>query len=145
MPITFRIDHDRRLVVARGYGTFAESDAFNYQQEAWSDEAVAGYDELVDMTHVIDVVTPSPARVQHLASIAARKDRPSIRSRFAIVAPTDLLYGLGRMLQTYRELEKDSTKEVGVFRTMKEALDFLRLEEEPPFPEIPIDNESTPP
>jgi hypothetical protein len=50
------------------------------------------------------------------------------RSRFAIVAPTDIAFGLGRMFQAFREMDRSSTKQVGVFRTMEEALSFLQIE-----------------
>jgi hypothetical protein len=46
-------------------------------------------------------------------------------SRFAIVAPTDLAFGLGRMYGSYRSLDDRSTKLVGVFRSRDDALRFL--------------------
>ena len=46
-------------------------------------------------------------------------------ARFAIVAPTDLAFGLGRMYGAHRSMEDRSTKQVGVFRTLDEALTFL--------------------
>jgi hypothetical protein len=56
-------------------------------------------------------------------------DDKNTKSRFAIVAPADVAFGLGRMYQAYRTLDRRSTKEVGVFRTMREALAFLRRED----------------
>jgi len=137
MPISYRIDHDKRLVVAVGYGLFTPGDVFDYQREAWSEPQVVGFDEIIDMTHVTEVSLPSARRIQELASIAVRMDDPSAPSRFAIVAPGDLAFGLGRMFQIYREADERGAKEVGVFRTMKEALVFLRLAEAPSFPELP--------
>jgi hypothetical protein len=32
MPIEFEIDHDRRLVLARGHGVLIDSDVFGYQR-----------------------------------------------------------------------------------------------------------------
>jgi hypothetical protein len=52
-------------------------------------------------------------------------DSSSSSSRFAIVAPTGEAFGLGRMYETYRSLDERSTKQVGVFRTLEEALAFL--------------------
>lgn len=136
MPITYRIDHERKLVVARGYGVFVAGDIFGYQREVWSREDVAGYDELVDMTHVAEVDLPSAQRIRDLASVAAGMDLRSSPSRFAIVAPTDLVFGLGRMFQVYREAEPRGSKTVGVYRTMAEALAFLNLTEVPPLPPV---------
>jgi hypothetical protein len=137
MPITYRIDHENRIVIARGYGTFTDDDVFNYQRAAWSGRDVVGYDELVDMTYVSEIELPSVQRVQDLASVAANMDLTSAPSRFAIVAPGDLAFGLGRMFQAYREGENRSTKNVRVFRSLKEALAFLKIEEAPPLPPLP--------
>jgi hypothetical protein len=137
MPITYRIDHDSKVVVAVGSGLFTPGDVFDYQRAAWSGPETLGYDELVDMTHVTEVSLPSTRRIQELASVAARMDNASAPSRFAIVAPGDLAFGLGRMFQVYREADERSAKEVGVFRTLKDALVFLRLDDAPSFPPLP--------
>jgi hypothetical protein len=127
MPIDYCIDHSRRLVVARGRGTFSRSDVLGYQREAWSRPELAGYDELVDMTDVvaIEIAAPAGARVRALAAEAAAMDHPASASKFAIVAPDRLAFGLGRMYQTYREHQPGSRKQVGVFTSVGEAWSFL--------------------
>jgi hypothetical protein len=137
MPIAYRIDHERKLVLARAYGTFASSDPFEYQREVWSRPDVAGYDELVDMTDVTAIEETTPERVHALAAVSAQMDRISAPARFAIVAPGDLAYGLGRMFQTHRNAEHGGSKEVGVYRTMDEALAFLKVEGRLEFPPLP--------
>lgn len=128
MPIRYHIDHPRRLVVASGFGKFTDEDAFGYQQEVWSLSGVAGYNELVDMSAVTHIELPSPDRIKDLAALAAHMDDPAKPSRFAIVAPAHLSFGLGRMFQAHRQFAPGSTKEVGVFRTLAEALEFLGVE-----------------
>jgi len=137
LPISYRIVHEKKIVVARGYGVFTPADVSDYQHEVWSAPDVAGYDELVDMTHVSEVSLPSAQKIRELASIAARMDEPSAPSRFAIVAPGDLAFGLGRMFQVYREADARSSKKVGVFRSLDQALVFLSLSEPPPLPPVP--------
>lgn len=129
MPITHSIDHARRLVVARASGVVTDADVFSYQREVWSDPAVVGYNELVDMTDVTAIDAPNPvgARFSQLASLSAATDAAVPTSRFAIVAPGTLAYALGRGYQAYREMDARSKKEVGVFRTLVEALEFLGL------------------
>ena len=128
MPIVFRVDQDARVIVAAGHGVLREADLFNYQREAWSRSDVAGFDELIDMTRVIEFAQPSAERIRDLAKLSAEMDNPVSRSRLAIVASGDFAFGLGRMFQAYRHLESSSTKEVGVFRTMEDALAFLRVD-----------------
>lgn len=134
MPIVYRVDHDARVVVAAGVGVFSDSDVFGYQREVWSRKDVAGYNELVDMTRVTHIALPSADRVKDLASLSAGMDPPESKSRMAVVASENLAFGLGRMFQAYRELDRRNTKEVGIFRTMEEALAFLGLELPPEMP-----------
>ena len=125
MPIEYWIDHERRLVMAKGHGTLTHEDVLGYQRDVWSNPALAGYDELMDMSHVEHIALSSTERVRELARLSARMDDRSSASRFAIVAPTDLAFGLGRMYETYRNLDDRSTKQVGVFRSLDAALAFL--------------------
>ena len=121
MPIVHRIDHDRRLVLARGVGIFHSRDPFEYQQQVWSCPDVAGYDELVDMSGVTEVDLSTPDRMRQLAGVASATNAPGGGERLAIVAPTDLTFGLARMYESHRALQRGSTKNVGVFRTLAEA------------------------
>jgi hypothetical protein len=128
MPITYTIDHRRRLVLAYAKGVLVDGDFFGYQREVWSRADVAGYNELVDMSAVERIVDPTPERVKVLAQLSASMDAPGTSSKFAIVASLDVAFGLGRMYEVYRELNMGSTKEVAVFRTREEAFAFLDLE-----------------
>jgi hypothetical protein len=127
MPLDYHIDHGRRLVIATGRGTLTDQEVFGYQHEVWSHADVAGYDELVDMRGVEHIALPSAASIRELAEFSAKMDTP-IRSKFAIVASDNLAYVLGRMYDAYRWLDDRSTKQVDVFRTMEEALEWLGIE-----------------
>jgi hypothetical protein len=126
--IEYRIDHKRRLVLTKGRGTLTDADVFGYQREVWSRPDVAGYSELMDMSEIVHIAVPSQDRVRELAKLSAGMDDLSKGSKFAIFAPTDAAYGLGRMYQTFRDLQRQGTKQVGVFRTLEEALVFLEIE-----------------
>lgn len=89
---------------------------------------VGGYNELVDMSQVDSIDLPSVDRVRELASLSAAMDNRSSASRFGIVAPTPIAFGLGRMYEAYRSLDDRSTKEVRVFRSREEALKFLGIQ-----------------
>ena len=129
MPIEHTIDHERRLVTAKAKGTLTDEDIFGYQRDVWSRPEVDGYSELVDMSQVDSTDLPSVERVRELARLSAGMDSRSSASRFAIVAPTEIAFGLGRMYEAYRNLDDRSTKEVGVFRSRQEALAFLGIQE----------------
>lgn len=129
MPVAHRIDREYRLFRVRVHGTLTDEEVFGYQREVWSRPDVEGYDELVDMTDVEHIALPSAGRVQDLAGLSASMDTRSRASRMAVIAPSDTAFGVGRMYQTYRELDPRSTKEIGVFRTRCGALAFLGIDE----------------
>jgi hypothetical protein len=131
MPIEFSIRHDLRLVVAEAKGVMTDADVFGYQRAAWSRPDVYGYNELIDMSQVIRINLVDANRIDQLARVSAKMDAPAVVSKFAIFAPSDLAFALGRMYQVHRKLEPESTKEVGVFRSLAEALAFLGLAEDP--------------
>ena len=126
MSIEREIDHERRLVTARGRGTLTHEDVFGYQREVWSRADVAGYDELFDMSEIDRIDTPSTGEVRDLATLAASMDPWASKSKLAIVARDDFVFAMGRMYETYRGLDPRSTKEVRVFRTVSEAMAYLR-------------------
>jgi len=137
MPFVYRIDSTIRVVITAGHGTITHDDVFGYQQEVWSRPDVLGYDELIDMTRVTSIEATPSGRLRDLAALAADMQGIATQTRLAIVAPDDLAYGLGRMYQNYRELNPHSKREVGVFRTMEEALAFLQIQHAVSLPDTP--------
>ena len=133
MPIIFKIDHDQRLVIAKPQGVLTDADVFGYQQEVWSRPEVRGYNELIDMAGVTEIEFVSTKRIAFLADLSASMDPPALTSKLAIIATTDLHFGLARMYETYRETAKQGTKTVRVFGNRNEALEWLgvRLEAAP--------------
>jgi hypothetical protein len=128
VPIAVQVDHARRLVIAQASGILSDEEVFGYQRQIWSDPAVAGYDELVDMTRVEEIRLPSHQRARELAALSASMDRPAHETKFAIVAPQDVAFGLGRMYEMLREMQPGGGKQVAVFRTQREAMAFLGRE-----------------
>jgi hypothetical protein len=126
MPITYTVDHKRRLVRVKGEGVFSDDDVFGYQREIMARTDVLGYDELVDMTDVIHIDLPSFQRVKDLASLSAEMDPRHPPGRFAIIAPGDVAYMLGRLFKGVRALLPGATRELGVFRTEEQAEAWLR-------------------
>jgi hypothetical protein len=128
MPITYRVDHEAKVVLAEGTGTVTDDDVFGYQREVWSRSDVRGYNELVDVSAVKHVKLPSAQRVRDLAEVSAEMEaQAGAAKRFAIVATSPIVYGLSRMFQTYREMDKRNKTQVKVFRNRQEALAFLGI------------------
>jgi len=128
MPIVYTVDHARRIILAEGRGVFTPEDVEQYQTETQRPE-LAGYDEMVDMTAVREIALRSTDGIRELARHSAALDDGAAPSRFAIVAPQDAFFGIGRMYETYRSLDERSRKRVSVFRSRKEALAFLGIDD----------------
>ena len=111
-----------------------DDEVFGYQARIFALDEAIGYDELIDLTHVNEIALPTTDRLRDLATNAASMDATHGNSKLAVVAPGDLTYALGRMFQTTRELDPRSTTDVGIFRTMKEALAFLGVDHALPLP-----------
>jgi hypothetical protein len=127
MPIAYEIDHRNRLVTATPHGRMSDADIFGYQHEVWGRTEVRGYDELFDLAEVREIEFVSSQRVTELAELAEQMDAPGIRTRLAIVATSDLHFGLARMYQSQREMGADGTREVRVFRDRKSAEEWLSV------------------
>jgi hypothetical protein len=125
VPIDYRIDHEKRLVVAEGRATVTAEDVFEYQRKVWSHAEVSGYDELIDMNTSEAIATGPQPRLRELADLSARSDPPDRWSRLAIVARSDVAFGVARQYQTYRQLNDRTRKEVAVFRGRQTALKWL--------------------
>lgn len=134
MPITYEIDHDRKLVRARIAGTLTREDALRYQQQVWSLPEVRGYNQLIDASEMghVDIPFPSADAMRELSSLAASMDDPAIKTRFAIVATSAFAYGLARMYATYRALDPRSTRSVSVFRSVEDAMTWLDADDSTP-------------
>jgi hypothetical protein len=125
MPIEHEIDHEHRLVIAKGRGILTNRDVLEYQHSVWSRSELAGYDELIDMTGVERIDLPSLESVRELARTSAEMDNDNPPSRLAIVAPKDFAFALGRLYEAHRGLDERSRKAVNVFRHVGEALAWL--------------------
>jgi hypothetical protein len=134
MPIDYRVDHEHRLVLAEGRGDVTAEDIFKYQREAWGRADVQGYDEVVDMSAVGRIVEPTREGIRAIAELSSSMDPPGGGGKFAIVAPQDVAFGLGRMYEAYRDLVGGEPKRVAVFRERAAAMQWIA----DPAAELPI-------
>jgi hypothetical protein len=123
MPVSYEIDHERSLIRTRCYGVTTLDEIAGHFDELRSQSLPEGLDVLLDLTGMAN----APERDQ-LRSVAGEvKDlTPKLRwGAIAIVAPTDLLFGMSRMFGIFSEGHFANT---GVFRTSAEAERWLELE-----------------
>src|SRR5258706_6668001 len=125
MPIDYRVDHEHRLVLAEGRGDVTAEDIFGYRGEAGGRAEVHGYDEIVDMSPVGRIVEPTREGIRAIAELSSSMDPAGGGGKFAVVAPQDVAFGLGRMYEAYRDLVGGEPKRVAVFRERAAAMEWI--------------------
>jgi hypothetical protein len=127
MSIKYWVDHERRFVMLKFLDNLTVGDVFAYKQDVGSRPELAGYDELADLSGVERIVGTSITPLMEVARLAADMDVGSPSAKVAIFAPTDLVFGLGRLYMAHRNMVDTATKEVEVFRSLEDAIKFLGI------------------
>jgi hypothetical protein len=126
MPILVSVDRRRKIVFAIPSDTLTHLEMVRYQKLVWSQAAMRGFDEVIDLSEVGDVAYDSPFDVLQLADLSAETGNPKVQGRIAIVAADRIHHALGRMYQAYREMNPRGDRKVEIFRSIDRALEWLR-------------------
>jgi hypothetical protein len=122
MPITYRIDEAKGLVLTTATGALTDADILGLKARLAADPRWSpGMREQTDVRGIdrLEVTTEGVKRMVSWDAAAG----PALRSyRLAIVAPRDEVYGMARM---YQMLADSSVPNVGVFRDLAEAEQWL--------------------
>ena len=119
MKVRYSIDKQRRLILSTAEGLITVADIRDHQDRLLADpDFDPSFDQLIDTTPMTRFdVSADEARVLALRRVF------SSESRRAFVATEPHIFGLGRMMEIYREgLEY---ADVRVFYSMYEALEWL--------------------
>jgi hypothetical protein len=112
----YRIDHAARVVVVTYSGVVTNEDFLLGQQDYGALDA--GYAFLVDLSNTTDFSVGT----DDLRRLAARFT-PERRRVCAVVAPSDVAFGLSRMIEVFAQNPRFS-----VFRSEPEAREWLALQ-----------------
>lgn len=124
MPISYEIDTRLGLIRTTATGVLTDADLVAHKRALASDPRIKpGMRELSDVRGV-EQLEVTLAGIGTLVSMDAEPAAMFDDYRLAIVASTDVVFGMARLYQqrTDEELER-----VGIFRTMEEAAAWLGL------------------
>ena len=123
MPIDYRIDGDRKLLIATAYGALTDADLLDYAKRLLADEERhRANHELVDLRAVTGDSGITTGGIVQLAEFwRAAYDRIA-GGKLALLAESDLGYGMARMYQAMRD---DGPDTIAVFRGESEAFAWL--------------------
>lgn len=119
MPISMDVDHARRRVYTRAWGSVTYDEVQAHLSEEARKQGL-GYPELVDATGATTALTSGQIRELVRRTHALLRRGPF--GPTAIAATHDVLYGMARM---YEILAGDDGVSVGVFRTVADAERWL--------------------
>lgn len=121
MPVTFVLDHDRRIVRSRAWGvvTFDELNTHvGRMAELFESRTLDDtWSQVADFSDTEDLVISS----EGVRRLGDRNPWPA-GARRAFVAPRDLVYGFSRM---YEMVRKERGDDLVVFRSMEAALEWI--------------------
>ena len=127
MPISYTIDHEKKLVITRLRDAVTEDQVYEHNRLLRSDPLFdPSYKQLTDMTELGEVLVGTgmikdTARDHFFLPGVAR----------ALVAPSDVVYGMARMFAIHSE---SMGQKIEVFRELEAAEMWLGLR-----PELPSD------
>ena len=128
MPLSHRVLEDGLLVVSDASGDLGDDELLDYMQRLDADESIRPTARsLVDFSS-LDSCEVGSETVRAAARIAEEWYTPAKSYRVAVVAPSDVAYGLARM---YATLADGNASAVRTFRTREDALRWLEIEEPP--------------
>ena len=121
MPEGHEIDVARRVVVSRAWGELSTADFLAHYQAVATDPSFdPTFAQLVDLREVTAfALDTGTIRAKAVTS----HFQPGVRR--AIVAPSDIAFGLARMFSTYAE---SASQTVAVFRAIDEAEHWLGID-----------------
>lgn len=129
MPIHYEFSAQQRLLMTTMVGTVGDAEFLDTYAEILRNVDYSGcVRELVDVTGLTEANISAQAlnRVAHML----KNTCPGCECRSAIVATSDLNFGLSRMYEAFAEMAK--AEEVQVFRDRQEALTWLLGVDQPP-------------
>ncbi|MGD0909102.1 MAG: hypothetical protein ABSA96_16090 [Candidatus Acidiferrales bacterium] len=119
LPLFYKIDIGRRLVLSFGSGVLTREDILGHQDKLSADpDFDPAFSQLHDYTHFTGLaITPDDVR------FIAGRTIFSPNSRRALLVKNDVQFEIAKMVETHRGLNGETG--VKAFRTLDEALDWI--------------------
>jgi hypothetical protein len=119
MPVFYKIDKERRLVMTAATGPFTLADTLDHQQRLVKDpDFEPTFCQLIDLSDITSFdVNAADIRILAQANLF------SFPSRRAILITSDVGFGLARIFEVLREFAGETG--IKIFRDLDEAFDWV--------------------
>jgi hypothetical protein len=119
VPVSLKIDKERKLVQTTGSGFITKAEVLEHQDQILKDpDFDPNFSQLADFARL----TNTDINMGDLQTFA-HQDVFSIHSRRAIIVNSDLAFGFAKIFELYRQLA--GARGIRVFRTHHEALNWI--------------------
>ena len=123
MPVNYVLYPDRPLIVTTGSGVVTDEELLAHWHNGYTDEWISwGTSEVLDL-RAVEPFEATPAGLRELVDLDANyAKQQSAPFKFAIVAPSEYIFGLMRMYQAYSDLNPNFVR---VFRDLSGVEEWL--------------------
>jgi hypothetical protein len=119
VPVSLKIDKERKLVLTTGSGRLTKEEVLAHQEQILKHpDFDPAFSQLADFARL----TNTDINMGDLQTFAHR-DVFSIHSRRAIIVKSDLAFGFAKIFELYRQVA--GARGIRVFRTHHEALNWI--------------------
>jgi hypothetical protein len=129
MPAKHYIDDETKLIITTWEGDAVDVEFLDalkrYQEEIQMKPELVNFNEVANFCN-IDSMKITPTGLKSIGEIAAKTDSSKLSSRLAIVVGSGVAFNLARLYASYRGLQKNSRKEIRIFRSEEEAMEWAR-------------------
>lgn len=122
VPIAYRIDPERQLVLTRAWGVLTDRDILGHKENLVRDAAFDPQMRQLSDIRAIERLDVTVAGVRAMVAHDAANAQRRTGHRMAFVVATDEVYGMARM---YDLMGDSQQNDVAVFRTLEEAEAWL--------------------
>lgn len=126
MPISFHLDPRRDTVLVRGAGTLSLDEVLRLLDDlAVAGPQIRGKNGVIDAAHATDTQITFDG-IRRISDRVSQLDPIFRGTRWAVIAPGDVMYGVARMYETLRS---GGPFEVRAFRSASEAEAWIRRDD----------------
>jgi hypothetical protein len=124
VPLIYTIDKKQNAIFTVASGTLTDQELIEHKERLRNDPHVSsGMVELSDVRN-IEKLMVTPSGIEEFVMQDAHDADLCREHRLAIVVSQDLAFGMGRM---YEMMTSENLPNVGIFRDMEEAANWLGL------------------
>lgn len=122
MPISYHFDSSRGLILTSARDTLTVDEVLAHKAALLADERLRpGFKELSDVRGVRGL-NLGLAEMRRLAVFDSQHKAEFGAYKLALVVPENFVFGMARM---YQQLTEENLPEVGVFRSVEQAAEWL--------------------